>query len=212
MTPRVVAFRQRLDEIDFVEGRNVTIWGALGRASTQSVAGAGGRSGRPPRRGDRHHERPRDRRSQGNHVHHTDRPPERGKNKLVAGLERPSGNITGLSWFGVDLAPARLSLLHQLAPKVVVVGPLVGLESGGRRRAAAGGAGRRGRGWAQARRAACRQRKRDIDAAFAKLVALRVGALVVGATAFFTGRREQLIELAVRHAIPAIYATRWCLN
>jgi len=46
----------------------------------------------------------------------------------------------------------------------------------------------------------------DIDAAFAALVAQRVGALAVGASAFFTGRREQLIELAARHAIPAFYA------
>ena len=46
----------------------------------------------------------------------------------------------------------------------------------------------------------------DIDAAFATLVAQRVGALAVGASAFSTGRREQLIELAARHAIPAFYA------
>jgi hypothetical protein len=50
--------------------------------------------------------------------------------------------------------------------------------------------------------------EREIDAAFATLVQLQAGALVVGADAFFNSRREQLVALASRHAIPAIYEWR----
>jgi putative ABC transport system substrate-binding protein len=110
-----------------------------------------------------------------------------------------------LSWFGPDLAATRLSLLHQLVPKAAVIGQLVD-------RNLADAAAQLPEVQAAADAAGLKLvvlhagSPSDIDAAFATLVAQRVGALAVGASAFFTGRREQLIELAARHAIPAIYA------
>jgi putative ABC transport system substrate-binding protein len=123
---------------------------------------------------------------------------------LVASPDQPRPNVTGLSWFGTDLAPPRLGLIHQLVPEATVIGILVdsnladaavqlpqlqaAADATGLKLVVmhAGNAG-------------------DIDAAFATLVAQQVGALVVGGSAFFTGAREQLIELAARHGIPAIY-------
>jgi putative ABC transport system substrate-binding protein len=114
------------------------------------------------------------------------------------------GNVTGLSWFGPDLAASRLSLLRQLAPKAEVFGLLVDAnlaeaQAQLREVRAAADASRVKLVVAQAVSAA------DIDTGFASLMAQSVRGLVVGGSDFFIGRREQLIELAARNALPTIY-------
>jgi putative ABC transport system substrate-binding protein len=126
---------------------------------------------------------------------------------LVESLARPSENITGVSWFGVDLVPKQLSLLHELVPKVRVIGLLVDQNVPD----------------AVAQVPAVQEVARtlglqlvvlnirtadDIDMAFAGLVRERAGALVVGAGAFLLSRRNQIIALAARNAIPTIYGFR----
>ena len=110
-----------------------------------------------------------------------------------------AANVTGLSWYGVDLAPARLALVHQLAPQATVIGLLLDpdfADSG----AAGGGASRRrtrtvSRSWCCVPATAS-----EIEAAFATLVgAARRQPWWWGKSTFFVARREQLIELAVRH-------------
>jgi len=126
---------------------------------------------------------------------------------IVPSLSRPGGNVTGASFFGVDLAPKQLSLLHELIPGATVVGLLVDqnvpdavAQVPSVQEAA------RSLGLQlivmQARTAT------DIDTAFSNLVRERVGALVVGTGALLTNRREQIIALAARHALPAIYPFR----
>jgi putative ABC transport system substrate-binding protein len=116
------------------------------------------------------------------------------------------GNVTGLSWFGPDLAAGRLSLLRQLVPQGDVFGLLVDPSLAEAQlqvrevRAAADLSGIK-LVVAQAANAA------DIDAVFAILMAQSVRGLVVGGSDFFTSHREQLIEGAARSALPAIYAT-----
>jgi putative ABC transport system substrate-binding protein len=130
---------------------------------------------------------------------------------LVESLARPSENITGVSWFGVDLVPKQLSLLHDLVPTVTIVGLLVDQNVPD----------------ATAQLPAVQEVARtlglqlvvlntrtadDIDTAFANLARERVGALVVGAGAFLLSRRNQIIALAARHAIPTIYGFREYLD
>src|SRR5262249_5957798 len=126
---------------------------------------------------------------------------------LVASLARPGENITGVSWFGVDLEPKQLSLMHELVPNAAVIALLVDLN-------APSATSRVSQVQAAARTLGLQlvvlnaRTPSDIDLAFASLVRERAAALVVGAGAFLVSRRDQIIALAARHAIPAIYGFR----
>jgi putative ABC transport system substrate-binding protein len=122
---------------------------------------------------------------------------------LAGSPERPSRNVTGLSWYGVDLAPARLALVHQLAPQATVIGLLLDPEFADPAPLAEAQASAELAGLTLVVLRA--GNASEIEAAFATLLARRAGALVVGASTFFVARREQLIELAARHRVPAIY-------
>ncbi len=133
---------------------------------------------------------------------------------LVASLARPGGNLTGFSNIAIGLMPKLLDLLSQLVPQAGLIAllvnpnnayvnpnnaysehPLRDLQKAARAKGvklAVLKAGTEG----------------EIDAAFASLVQLQAGALVVDPDAFMVSRREQLVALASRYAIPAIYAHR----
>jgi putative ABC transport system substrate-binding protein len=126
---------------------------------------------------------------------------------LVASLARPGGSITGVSWFGVDLEAKQLSLLHELVPNAAVIALLVDLN-------VPNAASQVSEVQAAARTLGLQlvvvnaRTPSDVDTAFASLVREGAGALVVGAGAFLLSRRDQIIALAARHAIPAIYGFR----
>jgi putative tryptophan/tyrosine transport system substrate-binding protein len=127
---------------------------------------------------------------------------------LVASLNRPGGNITGVTSLTAELEAKRLDLVRQLLPTVAVVALLVNptnpatteAETRSLRDAA------RSRGLQMHLLEASNES--EIDAAFRTLVEFRAGALVVGADTFFETRREQIVALAARDAVPAIYAWR----
>jgi putative ABC transport system substrate-binding protein len=127
---------------------------------------------------------------------------------LVASLARPGENITGVSWFGADLGPKQLSLLRELVPNAAVIALLVDLNAptAASTQVSEVQAAVHSLGLQlvvlEARTAS------DIDMAFARLVRERASSLVVGGGAFLLSRREQIISLAARHAIPAIYGFR----
>ena len=112
-----------------------------------------------------------------------------------------------MSWFGVDLVPKQLSLLHEFVPNAAVIALLVDLNI-------PNAASLVSEVQAAARTLRLQlvvlnaRTASDIDMAFASLVRERAGALVVGAGAFLLSRRDQIIALAARHAIPAIYGFR----
>jgi putative tryptophan/tyrosine transport system substrate-binding protein len=122
---------------------------------------------------------------------------------LVASFARPGGNLTGVSLLANELMPKRLELLSELVPQARVIGVLVnpgppnaeGLQEAVRAKGIqlhilkAGTEG-------------------EIDTAFATFVQLHAGALLVGADLFFFSRREQLLALAARHTLPAMYEWR----
>ena len=126
---------------------------------------------------------------------------------LLAGLDRPGGNITGVAQLNREVAPKRLELLHELLPSARVVALLanptdaasatlsnnmmsvastLGLELHVLNASAEG----------------------DFEGVFAKLIELRAGGLVINPDALFTARTEQLAALALRRAVPAIFESR----
>jgi putative ABC transport system substrate-binding protein len=126
---------------------------------------------------------------------------------LVASLNRPGGNLTGVSILNVELGAKRLELLHEVVPSARVVALLVNpthpaAESISREMQAAA------RTLGLDLQILHASTEHDLDMAFAALAQVHAGALVIGADAFFVSRSEHLGALAVRHAVPAIYQYR----
>jgi putative ABC transport system substrate-binding protein len=129
---------------------------------------------------------------------------------LVASLNRPGGNVTGVTFFTAELMPKRLNLLVELLPQATKVGYLCPRSDAPIVQA-------RISDMLTAGRALGREiivlgvRGLDFEAAFATLVEQRVGALTVGNYSFFAGvlsNRNKILELAARHKVPAMYTDR----
>src|SRR5216683_780144 len=124
---------------------------------------------------------------------------------LVASLARPGGNLTGFST--TELTAKRLELLSELVPQAEVIALLVNPNNANSEpmiRDVQEAARAKGVQLHILKAAA----ESEIDAAFPTLVELHAGALVVAGDTFFNSRREQLVALASRNAVPAIYARR----
>jgi len=126
---------------------------------------------------------------------------------FVASLNRPGGNVTGVSWFGTMIGGKALGLLLEIVPNAAVVALLAN--------ARLPEAARTVDDAQEAARALGRQllvlnasTPAEINAAFATLRQQRAGALLVGGDPFFTSRRQQIVALAARDAIPDGYANR----
>ncbi|MGB9055598.1 MAG: ABC transporter substrate-binding protein [Pseudolabrys sp.] len=126
---------------------------------------------------------------------------------LVTSLNRPGGNVTGVTQLNVEVAPKRLELLHELVPTASVVALLANptnpnTETNTKELQAAA------RTLGLELHVLNASTERDFDAVFAKLIQLRAGGLVIGADNLFAIRSEQLAALALRHAVPTIYQNR----
>jgi len=126
---------------------------------------------------------------------------------LVASLNRPGGNLTGVSNLNVELGPKRLELLHELVPRATSIALLVNptnpnAESLSRDVEAAA------RRLGQQLHVLHASTERDFGTVFARLAELRAGALMIGTDGFFVDRSEQLGALTVRHAVPTIFQYR----
>ena len=126
---------------------------------------------------------------------------------LVASLARPGGNLTGVTFMMTELMPKRLELLSELVPEAGMIALLVNPKNEDAERTM--------RDVQEAARVKGVQllilkagTESEIDAAFAYFVQLHAGALLVGHDPFFFSRREQLVALASRNAVPAIYENR----
>jgi putative tryptophan/tyrosine transport system substrate-binding protein len=127
---------------------------------------------------------------------------------LVASLNRPGGNATGINDFGVEIGAKRLGLLHELLPGAARFGVLVNPDNPfitesfvTELQMAASAIGRQ-------IEVVTASTNGDIDTAFATLVKKRADALLISPDALFVTRRVQLIMLAVRHTLPALYHRR----
>jgi putative ABC transport system substrate-binding protein len=124
---------------------------------------------------------------------------------LVNRIDRPGGNVTGVTQLNVEVAPKRLELLHELVPKATVMVYLVNpanpnVETTEMQAVA--------RSFGVELHVLKASAERDFDAVFEKLAQFRAGGLVIGASPLFLARQEQLAALAVRHAVPAIFGNR----
>ena len=205
----VAAFRQALAAAGYVEGRNVTIefrWAEgqydrlpalaaelVGRRVDVLVAVGGNQAPRAAKAAT----------STIPIVFGTGEDPV--KESLVPSINRPGANMTGATFFTSLLGAKRLGLLRELVPKAEVIALLINQNSS--------------QGQAKDVQEAARDLGQrvvvlnggsdaDIDAAFASLAQHQAGALLVGADPFFNVRRDRLIALAARHAVPAIYQFR----
>jgi putative ABC transport system substrate-binding protein len=126
---------------------------------------------------------------------------------FVASLNRPGGNLTGISWFGAQVSGKGLGLLHELIPNTAVVALLANpnLPESGR---IISDAQEATRSFGQQLLVLNASTPREINAAFATARQQRAGALYVGGDPFFTSRRQQIVALATRDAIPDMYANR----
>jgi putative ABC transport system substrate-binding protein len=126
---------------------------------------------------------------------------------LVASLNRPGGNATGVHAFSTELGPKRLELLRQVVPNAGTIAFVVNPTSATAARQV---------NELQTAAAALGQQilvlnagnEKEIDEAFATIVERRVAAALYSATPLFQVRQDQLIALAARHAIPAMYEWR----
>jgi putative ABC transport system substrate-binding protein len=126
---------------------------------------------------------------------------------LVASLNRPGGNLTGVSNLNVELGPKRLELLRELVPAAAIIALLLNptnpnAETLLRDHQSAA------RTLDLQLRVVHASTERDIDTAFATLIQMRAGALVIGPDTFFISQSKQLAALTVRHAVPAIFQYR----
>jgi putative ABC transport system substrate-binding protein len=129
------------------------------------------------------------------------------KRGLVSSLNRPGGNVTGVSFFLNSLGPKRMELLRELVPDAAVIAVLVNPNFGDAEiittdaQSAARALGRELIVWNAST-------ERDLDSAFATLTQQRAGALQVSPDPFFLSRRDQVVALAAHYAIPTIYQLR----
>jgi putative ABC transport system substrate-binding protein len=126
---------------------------------------------------------------------------------LVASLNRPGGNLTGVTTLSVELEPKRLELLHGLVPTAKTIGALVnptnpnaGIQLPGLQAAA--------RTLGLKLEILNAGTEQDFEAVFARLAELKAGGLVIATDGLFISRGEQLGALALRHAVPAIFQFR----
>ena len=127
---------------------------------------------------------------------------------LVTSLNRPGGNITGVTQLIVEVAPKRLELLHELVPTARVMGLLVNQAAPALAQAQLRAVQSAADTLGLELQVLNASSEHDFDAAFEKLIRLRAGGLVISADSVFLRGMEQLAVLTIRHAVPAIYQFR----
>ena len=132
---------------------------------------------------------------------------EIGSNPAELGL-LGHDNITGVAQLDIVVAPVRLQLLHQFVPTADVFALLVNPDSPRIAEANTRAVGAIAKTLGLKLHVLNASTDRDLEAAFARAIELRVGGLVIASDPFFVGRQEQLGALALRHSVPAIFGTR----
>jgi putative ABC transport system substrate-binding protein len=126
---------------------------------------------------------------------------------IVASLNRPGGNITGVNVFTAEMDAKRLGLIHEMVPTSALIAVLINPKNPN--------AERQSKDIPEAARSVAQRihiltatTERELDAAFKSMTDLGVGALLVAADPFFNSRRAYIVALAARHGMPAMYEQR----
>ena len=123
---------------------------------------------------------------------------------LVASLNRPGGNLTGVATLTVELAPKQLEMLRELVPTATIIAALVNPTNHTNAETLSRDLQAAARTLGLQLHLLHASTERDFDAVFANLVQLRAGALLIGSDPFFNSRSQQLAALALRHAMPTM--------
>jgi putative ABC transport system substrate-binding protein len=127
---------------------------------------------------------------------------------LVASLNRPGGNLTGVTNLNVEVGQKRLELLRELLPAATIIAVLVNPSAPAITEQFVRGLQAAAPALGMQLHVLNASTDRDLDMVFAAVGKLRADALVIGPYLFFTSRKEQLGALSLRHAVPAIYIYR----
>ena len=127
---------------------------------------------------------------------------------LVASLNRPGGNVTGVAQLAVEVAPKRLELLHEMVPTARIIALLVDPTDPAIFENTTRGVQAAARSLGLELHVLNVSTERDLDAVFANLIQLRAGGLVISGGQFFNSRSKQLAALALQHAVPTIFPYR----
>ncbi|MGC2713191.1 MAG: ABC transporter substrate-binding protein [Pseudolabrys sp.] len=127
---------------------------------------------------------------------------------LVASLNRPEGNLTGLTTWNQKLAAKRVELLHKVVTGASSMVLLVNSTSPNLTKSSIEDAQAAARSLGLELHVLNASTERDFEVVFANLIQLRAGGLVIGTDAFFSSRLEQLAALSVQHAVPTVYHFR----
>jgi ABC-type uncharacterized transport system substrate-binding protein len=127
---------------------------------------------------------------------------------LVASLNRPGGNLTGVATLTVELAPKQLEVLRELVPTAITIALLVNPANSTNAETLSRDVQAAARTLGLQLHVLHASTERDFDAVFASLPRLRAGALLIGSDPFFNSRSQQLTALASRHAMPTMYPFR----
>jgi putative ABC transport system substrate-binding protein len=127
---------------------------------------------------------------------------------LVASLNRPGGNLTGVTQLNIEMEAKRVQLLHELVPAGTSIALLINPTSPAYSEAATESAQSAARILGVRLLVLNASTENGIEAAFATLVEERTGSLLVSGDSFLVSQRDQLVALAARHAVPALYHRR----
>jgi putative ABC transport system substrate-binding protein len=127
---------------------------------------------------------------------------------LVASLNRPGGNITGVTQANLEITPKQLQLLHEMVPTASVMALLINPQNPDSAESSKKFVQAAARNLGLEIHVLQASTERDFDAVFSKLIELRAGGLMIGPDPFFTSHCEQLGALTARHAVPAVYENR----
>jgi len=126
---------------------------------------------------------------------------------IVASLNRPGGNITGVNIFTSEMGAKRLGLLHEMVPTAALIAVLINLKNPNTETISKE-IPEAARSVGQRIHILTATTERELDTAFKTMTDLRAGALLVAADPFFNSRREYIVALAARYGIPAMYEQR----
>ena len=127
---------------------------------------------------------------------------------LVASLNRPEGNLTGVTTLNVMLGPKRLELLHELIPAASVFALLINPTDLSNAETITRDVQAAARTLGLKLHVLNASTEQDFDVAFGTVTQLRAGGLVIGTDAFFSSRLDQIAALAIRHSVPTVYHFR----
>ncbi|MGC1846527.1 MAG: ABC transporter substrate-binding protein [Pseudolabrys sp.] len=127
---------------------------------------------------------------------------------LVANLNRPGGNITGVTQLSQEVAPKRLQMLHELLPMATSIALLINPSEPTAAETQSRDVLSAARNLGLELHVLNASSESDLDGVFAEVTKMRVGGLVIGGSPFFTSRTKQLGALALRHAVPTVYSYR----